>query len=329
MKRKILINKNIAEDAVQLLKKEYNVVQVESLNPQDPKLVQELKDTYGIIGSDIKITEELLNVAPLLKAVSTVSVGFDSLNVPELTKRGILATNTPDVLTETTADAVFGLLLAAARRISELDRYVKEGHWTNRIPESLFGVNVHGKTLGITGMGRIGKAIAKRANKGFGMKIIYHNRSRDPEAEAAYDAEYSSLDGLLKKSDFVCAMTPLTPETYRMFGKEEFRAMKRSAVFVNGSRGSVVNEHALYEALKNKEIHAAGLDVFEKEPVDHDSPMLQLDNVITLPHIGSATLETRRAMAMLAAENILKSLAEEAPPNLLNPEAVGKAFGHP
>jgi gluconate 2-dehydrogenase len=235
-----------------------------------------------------------------------------------------MATNTPDVLNETTADAIFGLLLITARRMAELDRYVKEGKWEAPIGENLFGVDVHHKTLGIIGMGKIGTAIAKRAHFGFGMNILYHNRSRNQKAEEQFHATYCELEDLLKQSDFVCLMTPLTSETKHLIGLKQFQLMKRSAIFINGSRGQTVNEKDLIYALQNKLILGAGLDVFEQEPVPKDHPLLKMNNVVTLPHIGSATYETRYAMAKLATENLIKGLKGLCPPNLINQEVMRK-----
>ncbi|MRG84916.1 2-hydroxyacid dehydrogenase [Salinibacillus xinjiangensis] len=321
MKPKILINDHIPEAARELLKKECTVFETDNLDMENEQHIQMLQDIEGIIGPKPKITEELLKYTPMLKVVSTVSVGYDNFDIKAMTDRKVIATNTPGVLNETTADTIFGLLLTTARRFSEMDSYVKQGHWTTKaIPESLYGVNVHGKTLGIVGLGGIGEAIAKRANKGFDMNILYHNRSRNAKAEAEYGAKYLPLDDLLRDSDFVCVMTPLTPETKGLFGEREFRVMKPSAIFVNGSRGEVVNEAALYHALHDQEILAAGLDVYSKEPIDTTNPLLTLKNIVTFPHIGSRTLETREAMGLLATENLLAALRGERPPNAINQE---------
>lgn len=216
------------------------------------------------------------------------------------------------------ADAVFGILLATARRIPELNSYVKDGHWSAKIGEELFGLEVHNKVIGIVGMGGIGRSIAKRAHFGFGMKVLYHNLNRNKEAESIYDATYCSLSDLLVESDFVCSMVPLSAATKDMFSTKEFKLMKQSGVFINGSRGGVVDEKALYESLLKNEIAAAGLDVYKQEPVDTKHPMLNLSNVVTMPHMGSATKETRLKMGMLAAETIFKVFAGEVPSNVLN-----------
>lgn len=279
-----------------------------------------LPEAHALIGSGLKIDAELLDRAPQLKIVSNTSVGYDNFDIVEMTKRHIMATNTPDVLTETTADLIFGLMLSTARRIPQLDRYVKEGKWTRSIGQELFGTDLYGQTLGMIGMGRIGSAIARRAKLGFHMPILYHNRSRSQQVEAELDARYCSLDDLLQQSDFICLMTPLTPETTKLIGKREFALMKDSAIFINGSRGGTVDEQALIHALETKQIAAAGLDVFEKEPLPADHPFLKMDHVVTLPHIGSATYATRLAMEELAANNIIDALQGRKPRSLINQE---------
>ena len=316
--KKIIVYNPIYSDLLKILQKHFQVVEL--TNVENPEFIQELKDAHGIIGSGLKVDRTLLDEAPNLEIICNISVGYDNLDMEAVNARGIMATNTPDVLTDSTADTIFGLLLATARRITELDQYVKSGQWTGKIGEDLYGVDIHHKTLGIIGMGRIGKAIAERAHFGFKMKILYHNRSRKLNAEEQLQAEYVSLQKLLQQSDFVCLMAPLSPETVQLIGKQEFSLMKKTAIFVNGARGQMVDEDALVEALKKREICAAGLDVYEKEPVEPNNPLLYMKNVVTLPHIGSATLETRYKMAKLAAENLIKGLQGEIPPSLINKE---------
>ena len=238
----------------------------------------------------------------------------------ELTKRNILATHTPDILNDTVADTMIGLLLATARRIPELDQYVKNKQWKGLIPDELYGVDVHHKTLGIIGMGRIGHVIAKRAHLGFDMPILYHSRTPKPKTEAAFNAKHLPLDELLQQSDFIILITPLTPETKGMIGKREFNLMKKTAIFINGSRGPTVIESDLISALLNKDIAAAGLDVYVNEPIKEDNPLLELKNVVTLPHIGSSTHATELAMSMLATENLIDGLTGNEPTNLINKE---------
>lgn len=321
MKPKVIVYKRVDSAVLDKIREHGEPVYFEKLDSETyPLFAEQLYNAVGIMGAGLKVDKELLDQAPHLKIVSNISVGYDNLNIPDLSERGVMATNTPGVLNDTVADAVFGIMLATARRMTELDRYVKAGRWTSSLGENEFGVDVHHKTLGIIGMGGIGASIAQRAHFGFGMDILYHNRSRKPELEQKYSAVYCPLDELLQRSDFVCLMTPLSPETVKMIGEREFKLMKKSAIFVNGSRGATVDEEALVQALKNKEILAAGLDVFTQEPVPENHPLLSLENVVTMPHIGSATYETRLRMAMLAAENLIRGIRGEIPPNLINKE---------
>lgn len=276
------------------------------------RLLEEISEVDGLLISSViggKIDKEFLDHGPNLKVVSNVSVGYNNFDVDELKKRNIVGTNTPNVLNETVADLAFSLILTAGRRIVEMDKFVKEGNWNLATKyEETYGKDVHNSTLGIIGMGRIGEAIARRAKFGFEMDILYYNRSRKPDAEEKYGATYCELNDLLKRSDYVLLMTPLTDETYQMIGAEQFSLMKKSAIFINVSRGQTIDETALIEALKNGEIQGAGLDVFEQEPIQPDNPLLNMSNVVTTPHIGSATAKTEEAMAMRAAENIVAVL---------------------
>lgn len=318
MKKKVVIYRRVPEKVKHALMEKFEVSYFENLHTNNyAEFMKELQNADGLLGASMKMDKELLDHAPKLKVISNISVGYDNLDLEELRNRGIVATNTPGVLNDTTADTVFGLILATARRMTELDHYVKSGKWNGTKDEDLFGVDVHHKKLGIIGMGGIGQAVAKRAHFGFDMEILYHNRSRNKEAEEKFDATYCALDELLIQSDFVCLMIPHNPETEKMIGEREFQLMKNSAIFINGSRGKNVDERALIKALQQKWILRAGLDVFETEPVEKDNPLLTLPNVVTLPHIGSATVETREKMAMLAAENLAKALNGETPPNLI------------
>lgn len=321
MKSKVIVYSPLPDDLLKVIHETCEVSYVESLkSSMNSVFLSELKDCEGILGSGLKVDKQLMDHAPQLKIVSNISVGYNNLDINELTRRNIMATNTPDVLTETTADTIFGLVIATARRMPELDHYVKSGYWKEKISKELFGVDVHHKTLGIIGMGSIGGAIARRAYHGFGMRILYHNRSRNLSVEQEVNADYCSLEELLKKSDFVCVMVPLSSETKNLIGEKEFQLMKKDAIFINGSRGHTVHEKDLIEALKNKEIAAAGLDVYQTEPAEPDNPLLKLNNVVTLPHIGSATSETRYNMAKLAVENLIKGIKGETPLNLINLE---------
>lgn len=321
MKPKVIVYKKLDSAILNFIRKTCDVVYFQKLDSHTyPSFYQELKDAEGILGSGQKVDHEFLQRAP--RIVSNISVGYDNLDIPELTNRKVLATNTPGVLNDTVADTIFGLMLATARRMPELDQFVKEGNWKSLIGESLFGIDVHHKKLGIIGMGGVGTAIAKRAHFGFDMSILYHNRSRHLEAEETFNATYCSLEELCEQSDFICLMTPLTPKTEKLIGEKEFKLMKKTAIFVNGSRGATVDEDALVRALENKDILAAGLDVFAQEPVRPDHPLLSMNNVVTLPHIGSATKDTRIKMAQLAAENLVTGLQGKTPPSLINPEVL-------
>ena len=259
-----------------------------------------------------RIDEELLTRAKQLRIVANMAVGYDNIDLAACKKHGVIVTNTPDVLTEATADLAFALLMATGRRLTEANRFLLNGEWTSWSPMLLAGQNVFGTTLGIIGMGRIGEAVARRA-KGFGMRIIYHNRSRKPQEEEETGAQWAGLEALLQESDYVLLLTPLTEETRLLMGERQFALMKETAVFINVSRGGTVDETALYNALVEKKIWAAGLDVFQVEPVPLDNPLLRLPNVVALPHIVSATIQTRTEMAKLAAANIALVLKGEEP----------------
>ncbi len=280
-------------------------------------LCKDIADVEGLISSGVepRINEELLCHAPRLKVVSNMSVGYDNFDIEAMKARGVAGTNTPGVLDDTVADLVIGLMLSAARRIPELDRSVKEGKWQGNDNASFFGQDVHHAVLGMIGLGRIGESVVRRAKFGFGMEILYYNRRRKPEIEREFAAQYVSMDDIFSRSDYVVVMTPLTAETQKMIGAAQFARMKESAIFINAARGQVVDEAALVDALRRRSIYAAGLDVFEQEPVDPDNPLLKLPNAVTVPHIGAATAKTREAMAMRAAENAVAALRGEIPPN--------------
>jgi glyoxylate/hydroxypyruvate/2-ketogluconate reductase len=325
MTRKIVAYKTLPSDVEAYLREHAEVINVD---PKDhDAFVAALKDADGAIGASMKITPDMIEGATRLKALSTVSVGFDNFNVDDLTQRGIVLTHTPDVLTESTADTVFALILASARRVVELAQWVKAGHWQGSIGEACFGVDVQGKTLGIVGLGRIGGAVARRAALGFRMNVLYTNRHSNEEAERQYGAKRVELDDLLAQSDFVCLQVPLTPQTRGLIGANELKKMKRSAILINASRGPTVDEHALIDALQNGTIRAAGLDVFEHEPLAADSPLLKMDNVVALPHIGSATHETRHAMNLNAAENLIGALDGTLNDNIVNRAVLARGNG--
>jgi len=301
MKKKLFITRKFPVHIVEPLQEYYEIEQWEEEEAVIPreKLLMAVTDCEVLwVTIEDQVDEELLSHAPNLKLVTNLAVGFNNIDVKALRKRGIMATNTPGVLTNTTADLVFGLLLATARRIPESERYLREGKWKSWYPMQLVGKDVSGATIGIIGMGRIGQAVARRA-KGFDMKILYNNRRRRHEAEEMYGFKYASLEELLKLSDFVVIMTPYNSDTVGLIGSEELALMKDDAVLINASRGGIIDEDALYHTLKNGKLWAAGLDVFEHEPIALDHPLLTLPNVVALPHIGSASLETRMAMFML------------------------------
>lgn len=295
-----------------------------TMNPEDIRLppaqvAEACREVEGLVASGTQVTAEVVEQAPRLRVVSTVGVGYDNIDVPACTRRGILVTNTPGVVTEATADLAFGLLMCVARRLVEADRYVREGHWRHWTWGCMWGTDLVGKTLGILGLGRIGQAVARRA-RGFSMRTLYYSLDRPtPERERELGAQYVDRETLLREADFLSLHVPLTPLTHHLVSSAELNLMKPTAFLINTSRGKVVEEAALVEALQSKRIAGAGLDVFEFEPQIH-SALLALPNVVVTPHMGTATGETRLAMAMLAAENLLAGLEGRRPPNLVNPE---------
>ncbi|KVU03513.1 D-glycerate dehydrogenase [Burkholderia ubonensis] len=321
MKPRIVAYKPLPDDVLAYLREHAEVVQADGADA----LAAALGDANGAIGASLKIPPTMLERAPRLKAWSTISVGYDNFDVADLTRRGIVLAHTPDVLTESTADTVFSLILASARRVVELAEWVKAGRWHHSIGPDLYGTDVQGKTIGVVGLGRIGAAVARRAALGFRMRVLYTNRSAQPDAEAQYGARRVALDALLAESDFVCLQVPLSDETRHLIGAAEFAKMKRGAILINASRGPVVDEAALIDALRAGTIRGAGLDVFEREPLAADSPLLRMNNVVALPHIGSATHETRHAMARCAAENLVGALAGTLRVNLVNPDVLTRA----
>lgn len=272
--------------------------------------IAEVDGLYSLISDTVD--EELLSHAPNLKVISNMAVGYNNIDVQAATARGIIVTNTPGVLTDTTADLTFALLMASARRVVEADNYLRSGDWHSWYPMQLTGRDIAGATIGIFGMGRIGEAVARRA-KGFDMNILYHNRNRNEHAEERTGARYVSKEELLKEADYICILMPLTSETINFIAKDELALMKKTAILINTARGGIINEMDLYVALVNKQILAAGLDVFEQEPIEMNHPLLSLKNVVALPHIGSASVETRIKMATLAADNLIAVLTGNEP----------------
>jgi glyoxylate reductase len=288
--------------------------------PRDELLrrVQGIDGLYCLLTD--KIDGELMDAAgPSLKVISQVGVGYDNIDVPAATARRIPVGNTPGVLTDTTADIAFALILAAARRLGEGERFVRSKQWQSWTPNLLLGTDVHGTTLGIVGFGRIGQAVAKRAH-GFNMRVLYYNRTRRPELEESLGVEYADFDSLLAQSDFVSLNCALTSETRHLMSTAQFKQMKRSGILINTARGPVVDQAALYHALKDGVIAYAGLDVTDPEPIRPDDPILTLDNVVIVPHVGSATVQTREKMTAMAAANLLAGLKGEHLPTCVNPD---------
>ncbi len=312
MPEKVLVTREIPEVGLYLLE-DFAVSVLFERPPERGELLEAIRGMDGVISTATeKIDGEVLDAAgDDLKVVANMAVGYDNIDVRAARERGVVVTNTPGVLDETTADVAFMLMLAAARRLGEGERLLRAGKWEWWGPKQLRGLDVWGKKLGILGLGRIGQAVARRA-KGFGMEILYHNRSRNGSAEKELGARYLELRDLLSESDFISIHTPLTDETRHLIGAEELESMKPGAVLVNSSRGPVVDEGALADALENGRIFAAGLDVYEEEPKVHPK-LLELENVVLAPHIGSASIETRDKMATLAAENLRAVLRGEQP----------------
>ena len=317
-RKKVLLFRELPPDQLARLQARHDVTVANPRLPEQlPAFHAALATAEGLIGSSYKIDAALLAAAPRLKVISSVSVGVDNYALDVLAARGIVLCHTPGVLTETTADTIFSLIMATSRRLVELAGLVREGRWTRNIGEELFGWDVHGKTLGILGFGRIGQAVARRAALGFGMPVLYHSRrpvdlARDAP-ELAGKAVHTPLDQLLLRADIVAAVLPLSNETRGLMGGREFGLMKPGAIFINGGRGATVQERALLHALDHGTLRAAGLDVFATEPLPTDSPLRTHPKVTALPHIGSATVETRYAMAVLATTNLLQALAGERP----------------
>jgi glyoxylate reductase len=322
-KPKILVTRTLPEPAEKILNDSFDVdYSRDPLGIARDEMLRRVADKVGLVCQlNETIDAELLNAAPHLKVVATVSVGFNNINVPECTRRKILATNTPGVLDDTTADFAFALMLAVARRVVEGDKFLRAGEWTGWNVTQFLGADVWGKTLGILGFGRIGKEVARRAG-GFKMRVIYHNRNRaDAASEKEVNASWVDFDTLLRESDFISIHTPLTPDTKHVFSKAAFAKMKPTAYLINTSRGPVVDEAALNDALENKVIAGAGLDVYEREP-EVVPGLIPRHNVVLAPHLGSASMETRTKMAVLAATNVADFFAGRRPPTPLNPEVL-------
>lgn len=320
MKPKILVTREVFDDVLEYLAQHFDVESNQADTPMDPSaLATRLQDKTGAMTvlTD-RIDEALLVRCPQLKAVANIAVGFNNIDLPACTRAHVMASNTPGVLDDSTADFTWALILATARRVVEADAYVRRGEWSGWKLKQFLGADVHHRTLGIIGMGRVGQKVARRA-AGFDMTVLYHNRQRlAPEIERACNARFVSMDELLARADIVSVHTPYSPATHHLIGAAQFAQMKREAIFIHASRGGVVDDAALIAALQGGKIAAAGLDVFENEPALAPA-FLSLGNVVITPHIASASEATRRNMAMLAAQNLAAALTQGRPLNWLNP----------
>jgi glyoxylate reductase len=321
-KPKVYVTRMIAQEALDMIAQVAEMkVWPEELPPPPASLLEEVRDVDGLLTllTDM-IDASVMQAAPRLKVISNLAVGYDNIDVAEATKRGIVVGNTPGVLTETTADFAFALLMAAARHVVEADAFTRKGRWKTWGPMLLLGQDIHHTTLGIIGLGRIGAELAKRA-KGFNMKVLYYDElRRSEEEEKRLGVEYiPELSTLLSQSDFISLHVSLTPKTRHLVGAAQFALMKPTAILINTSRGPVVDQKALYEALKSRQIFAAAIDVTEVEPIPLEDPLLTLDNIIITPHIASASIATRTKMATLAAANLIAGLRGQIPPHCVNP----------
>ncbi|UOF88638.1 D-glycerate dehydrogenase [Fodinisporobacter ferrooxydans] len=320
MRRKVFVTRRLPAEVLDFIAAncELRIWDQEDIPVPRALLEQEIADVDGLFCLITEnIDRELLRRAQHLKVISNMAVGFNNIDIQAATQQGILVTNTPGVLTETTADLTFALLLATARRLAEASNVLRSGDWKTWSPMMLTGQDIFGATLGIIGMGRIGEAVAKRG-KGFSMDVLYCNRTRKRDVEETLGVRYAELEQLLRESDFVCVLAPYTSETKGLIGKKELALMKSSAILINTARGGIVDEQALYEALKSGEIWAAGLDVFETEPIPLEHPLLQLPNVVAIPHIGSASIKTRTAMAQMAANHLVQGVTGRIPQHIVN-----------
>ena len=323
---KVFVTRLIYQDALDRLAEETEMDVWPDEHPPPPQVLREkARDAEGVLTTIMdRVDGALLDSSPRLKVVSQLAVGVDNIDVAEATRRGIPVGNTPGVLSKGTADLAFALLMAAARRVVESERWVRAGNWKLAFhPLHWLGSDISEATIGIVGMGKIGLEVAKRA-RGFDMKVLYYSRSRKPELEELFKMEYVDLPALLQTSDFVTLHVPITPDTHHLIGEEELAAMKPTGILINTSRGPVVDSKALYKAVKEGRIGGAALDVTDPEPLTADDPLLTLDNVVVTPHIGSASVGSRRGMSRLAADNLLAGVKGEPLPHCVNPEVYGR-----
>ena len=322
----VLVARHVFPEVVARLREHFEVeANEEAVDWPQAELIRRLQGKAGVfVAATERVDGALLDACPDLRMVASMAVGYNNIDVPACTARGVLVTNAPDVLTETTADFGFALMMATARRIAESEHFLRSGQWQRWAYDLYAGADVHGATLGILGMGRIGQAIARRGALGFGMKVIYHNRSRlGAEQEAPIGARYVDKATLLREADHLVLVLPYSPSSHHTIGAPELAQMKPSATLTNVARGGIVDDAALAQALREGRIAAAALDVFEGEPAVHRD-LLTVPNVVLTPHIASATVATRRAMADLAADNLIAALTGGTPPTPINPEVLGR-----
>lgn len=320
MKKRVVVYKRVPPQLVARLQEHFEVSCFDGVTPENRAAFQAaLATAHGMIGASVKFDAAMLEAAKCLQIAATISVGYDAFDIPYMLKRGIMLTHTPDILTDSVADLVMALILATSRRIVELDGFIRAGKWKQSVEDEVFGIDVHHRTIGLIGMGRIAAAVARRAHHGFGMKVIYDDHKRVPAAEAEFGAVSMPVPDLLAQADYVCPLLPYRPENDKLFGAAEFARMKPSAIFINASRGKVVDEAALVAALANGTIRAAGLDVFEAEPLTIASPLVGMANVVMVPHIGSATAQTRDGMVEMAVEDLIAGLEGAKPLHLVDP----------
>jgi len=320
MKPLVLITRPVQRDAIHAVAEQCEVRthDIDEAMPAD-LLRDAMRDVHAVMPCGVRVSGEAITGAPQLRVIANIGAGYDNIDLDACRRRRILVTNTPDVLSEATADLAFALLLAAARRVVEGDRYVREGRWTEWQWNFLWGAELHAATLGLYGCGRIGQAMARRG-RGFSMRVLYHTRHRlSAEVENSLGLEFVPFDTLLRESDFLSVHVPLTPETRLSIGAPQLAVMKPTAFIINTARGGILDEEAVVGALRAGGIRGAGLDVFEHEPGVHPE-LIEMNNVVLLPHVGSATAETRKKMAMLAAQNLLTALKGDRPQNLVNPD---------
>ncbi len=325
-KPRLLVARNVFAPVIERLRAHFDVeVNTDDAVWSRDALIARLQGFDAVfVTTSEPIDRTLLAACPQLRAVCSMAVGYNNIDVPACTEHGVMVSNAPDVLTETTADLGFALMMAAARRLAESEHYLRAGLWQKWSVDMMCGQDVHGRTLGILGMGRIGQAIARRGALGFGMKVIYHNRSRlAAEIEQPLGARWVDFDGLLRESDHLIIVLPYSPASHHLIGTEQLAKMKPTATLTNIARGGIVDDAALAQALSQRVIAAAGLDVFEGEPAVHPA-LLQVPNVVLTPHIGSASIPTRMAMANLAADNLIARYTGGQPPTVLNPEVLSR-----